>query len=776
MMRLWVAFVLVLILSSSAFAGDYLMNDTDDVITGLRVVFSEPVTITGYGDVLIAVEPQGESTEFVFSGGEVDAWGGQWLNWEPGSATIITHEWLREDETERALSQTDDTLGPTPGYDPKRTETPWWEETNVLLLEIRIPSVIDDIVNVIFWGGNAESESHQMYVRYRAEHMHAKGGHYVALISTFNANTYEIYEKRPELASSAVIDAYGRPMTVPWESKPEMPLWWGNTNDPTWQAFLLEQAQSLVDAGVDGIAIDEIAGTASSVWFGGSFGEPDMTMFRDYLADVYTAQELSRRFHIRDIERFDYGEYIHDRGLEETWMNTPWEVPLYDDFLRFQRLAIVEFMTELINGTKAYSRTTYGRDVSFTANLFGLDPDKLVFSDLLDYYTVEYPYMERGYPPESQAIPACKLARALGDKPAVLLADIRTNADLIQRTSSSTLMTIYIAEAYGSQSMMLVPYDIYAWNEEIGAGRYHGHLSVLAPVYRFIHDNPFLYEDLDSLARVAVVYSFPTDYHRWKYRDSFRGLTYALLDGQVQFDIVAFGDDVWLADPSSKAGLAPYDLVFLPAAECLSLEQVNSLLTFVNKGGTVVACGDTGIYNEKGESANRRKLKALTSLGTHSYGDGWFIMLDGDPGDAYRQSHNSDVLQQLVSLVDDHATRVTTASSPRTLNVLTYEKPGNSWLVTHLINYDYDIRTDSVQPTEPFTLTLRPPDGFLSQSETQLYLLSPHRSEPLSVDFQVVDGALFINHPGMEIYDVLVALPEDDDDPQRQAEAGVCVA
>ena len=94
MMRLWVAFVLVLMLASSAFAGEYLMNDTGETVTGLRVIFSEPVTITGCGDVLMTVEPRGESTEFLFTGGEVEAWGGHWLNWEPCLATVTEYEWL----------------------------------------------------------------------------------------------------------------------------------------------------------------------------------------------------------------------------------------------------------------------------------------------------------------------------------------------------------------------------------------------------------------------------------------------------------------------------------------------------------------------------------------------------------------------------------------------------------------------------------------------------------------------------------------------------------
>ena len=78
----------------SVFAGEYLISE--DQVLGLRVVFSEPVTITAYGDVFTTVKPQGEATEFVFSGGVLSPWVGHWLNWEPLSAELERSQWLQE--------------------------------------------------------------------------------------------------------------------------------------------------------------------------------------------------------------------------------------------------------------------------------------------------------------------------------------------------------------------------------------------------------------------------------------------------------------------------------------------------------------------------------------------------------------------------------------------------------------------------------------------------------------------------------------------------------
>ncbi|MHA1858682.1 MAG: hypothetical protein ACTSUU_04465, partial [Candidatus Thorarchaeota archaeon] len=77
---------------------------------GLTVTFSEPVTITSFGDVLMTAEPTGESTTFTFSGGEVSPSSGEWLNWVPASARLVGHEWLTELYTSPVFAQEEATM------------------------------------------------------------------------------------------------------------------------------------------------------------------------------------------------------------------------------------------------------------------------------------------------------------------------------------------------------------------------------------------------------------------------------------------------------------------------------------------------------------------------------------------------------------------------------------------------------------------------------------------------------------------------------------------
>jgi len=91
--------VVLFLISISSFAGEYLANETMEAAYGLQVIFSEPVTITDFGDSLMVVKHTGVATEFVFSGGEVGSLEGQWFSWEPATAVVTRYKWLAEGDS-----------------------------------------------------------------------------------------------------------------------------------------------------------------------------------------------------------------------------------------------------------------------------------------------------------------------------------------------------------------------------------------------------------------------------------------------------------------------------------------------------------------------------------------------------------------------------------------------------------------------------------------------------------------------------------------------------
>ncbi|HDL86373.1 MAG TPA: hypothetical protein ENH11_08640 [Candidatus Acetothermia bacterium] len=58
----------------SSAAGSVYTNDSGITAQAFRIEFSEPVTITNFGGTFAVQEPEGEGSEFVFSGGKAKEW------------------------------------------------------------------------------------------------------------------------------------------------------------------------------------------------------------------------------------------------------------------------------------------------------------------------------------------------------------------------------------------------------------------------------------------------------------------------------------------------------------------------------------------------------------------------------------------------------------------------------------------------------------------------------------------------------------------------------
>ncbi len=122
MKKLSLLLVGFLCLSVMVRAGEVISNDTGEDATGLRVVFSSPVLITGFGDNLVSIDTQMLSFEFIFSGGVVEPWDSHWFNYAPASASVMETEWLTgsivSDIPQGGLTREDlMNLGRTPTYE-----------------------------------------------------------------------------------------------------------------------------------------------------------------------------------------------------------------------------------------------------------------------------------------------------------------------------------------------------------------------------------------------------------------------------------------------------------------------------------------------------------------------------------------------------------------------------------------------------------------------------------------------------------------------------------
>jgi len=124
MKKAWVvtlSIMLVVMLSCVATdASGVFLNDSGDAARAIRIAFSEPVEITGFGDRFDYQSPKGKATTFVFTGTPLnDSWT-FWVSWSPASASVVKREWLRTG----GRVQLDINIGSNPAtLDPSRIDS-----------------------------------------------------------------------------------------------------------------------------------------------------------------------------------------------------------------------------------------------------------------------------------------------------------------------------------------------------------------------------------------------------------------------------------------------------------------------------------------------------------------------------------------------------------------------------------------------------------------------------------------------------------------------------
>jgi hypothetical protein len=139
----------------------------------------------------------------------------------------------------------------------------------------------------------------------------------------------------------------------------------------------------------------------------------------------------------------------------------------------------------------------------------------------------------------------------------------------------------------------------------------------LEPVRKFMHWHAANEEHLwgtKSLANVALYHSRASELHAGgtatgKHRgNGFRGAYRLLLEGRIPFDFVS---DERMGDADAAEQLARYDVIVLPNVACLGDEEAAALDGFVANGGTLIATGETGLYDERGRRRDRFALDSF---------------------------------------------------------------------------------------------------------------------------------------------------------------------
>jgi hypothetical protein len=389
-------------------------------------------------------------------------------------------------------------------------------------------------------------------------------------------------------------------------------------NNPVWRQYLKKIIEIQIDAGVQGIQLDECELPMTSIGEGGCFCRDCMEGFNDYLKDLKANGRLCDALMDEDLDRFHYGEYIIKNKLE--YPRYYEDVPLYRYYWEYQLHQIKKYFKELVDHAKDYSKKTKNRDILVSGNFFAIMPSYFALEPYTDVIITEMKNTLFRQPAWYRYA-----AGFAGEKPIIVAENpyggvIPELVEMLNHGKGCDLYRIFLLEAAMYGCNMSVPYG--GWMGNTIQDSFYSPEDVTVEIQNFIADKEYLF-NRRSGANIAVLYSFPSYY----WREAISGysnnvvvnadkdlLSYAnedmdspnssrlpfwealkvLSDMQVPYDVVFAADGELREDRFSFDEIRNYDVLVLPDCTFLTTRQFQVLKQFVGAGKVLIGWGRIG--------------------------------------------------------------------------------------------------------------------------------------------------------------------------------------
>jgi len=570
---------------------------------------------------------------------------------------------------------------------------------------------------------------------------------------------WEVDVPPPELAAAALVDPFGNLMYAEIAGLGGIQYLPYSVPHPAWQEYMTKHMKNLIDAGVDGYLIDDLAST--------SVHYPDFTPytlqeFNRFLEEQFDPSELEALLEsvgVDDLASFDYAAVLRDHLpadatslLPEDW--NP-ELPLFNLYNRFLALQMNQAAAALIETGREYAAETAGKEIPFSANIGLSGPDAIMYIPLLDTIEAEFFYRFYGYFRNGRGMGELKLARFF-DKPVVLRTAIPTLEDLVEWGAARTvdLYGTMIADAVSSGGEFYV---------EQRQGNVEQDVAALAPYYRFRTDHTDLFglEPLEPQVAVLLLWeNVVIDAFRLS---AYFGFSSLLADSGVQFDTV-FGAKEYLSRgempiypapdfPLDMETLRTYPVVVIPQLIDLIESHAAMLVEYVDGGGMLVAYveDEFGLEFRRDDPAIATLLEMLRS-GAENAAGGRVVRLNESLGLDYGNTPVPALIQEWLDVMAGLglSPEVRYDAGPM---VAAQVYAGEDQLVVHFVNYNWDIDTLSTTPVGEFDVEIVLPDGF-DRAGLTASLHTPG-ADSVELDVEPSEDGIFVTIPELHIWSVV---------------------
>ena len=488
-------------------------------------------------------------------------------------------------------------------------------------------------------------------------------------------------------------DIYGNPTQARWVECPdrEHQCYMMDRNNPVWREYLKAIIRIQIDAGVDGIQLDEAELPITSFQYGGCFCKTCMQGFREHLIALPPGQRPVELEGV-DLDTFHYGEWLLAQGYD--FKVDREDTPLFWEYSRFQNRAIKRYFAELADYARAYAAER-GRSILVSGNFFNLiahwyypmEPKvDLIITEMRNTYYRQpawYRYV----------------AGFAGDKPVVVVENpyggvIPELIELLKAGKGYDLFRMSLYEAAELGANMSVPYG--SWMGSTIQDSFYAPHELCVEIQSFLASNEKLYSR-KTYSETAVIYSVESNFLRATGRGLFADNRYNLSTSEVgpfwqvcdrlsnlsqPYDVVFFPDGDLREDTLADEDLSGYHTLVLPDCRFLTQAQARLLVSYLESGGRLVVLGDLGA-----NLPEETRLALLEHASTT-----WNPDPDGfDP-----------------SLLPSGLQANLTPAADLAINVQRVARGA----AVHLIRYDYDNAQDSLPALPELDLELRLPVAF----------------------------------------------------------------
>ncbi|HEY7042045.1 MAG TPA: hypothetical protein VH419_00090, partial [Nocardioidaceae bacterium] len=469
-------------------------------------------------------------------------------------------------------------------------------------------------------------------------------------------------------------DIHGRPCHAHWVECPdrEHECYYMDRNNPVWREYLKAVIRIQIDAGVDGIQLDEAELPMGAFQYGACFCKDCMKGFRSYLLGL-PPSALDGVVEEAELEAFHYGEWLLRQGYD--FKSDRESTPLFGDYYRFQCLEIKKHFGELANYAREYGRSV-GREVIVSGNFFNLEPMYLALADDVDLLITEMRNTTYQQPEWYRYV-----AGFAGDKEVVVVENpyggvVPELIQLLGEGKGHDLFRLSLYEAAALGATMTVPYG--SWMGSVIEDSFYAPHALATEIQGFLAEHEDLFSR-STVNDVAVVFSVESTRELIGKADAsdnttnrrdesvvvpYRAVTETMARSAVPFDVAIYADGVTAEDRASSAALARYRTVVLPDCHLLTEGQTDALLGYLDGGGTVV------VVDRFAETMPDARDAILDHPGTRR----------GDRND----------LDTLLPYG-----RQVVIDAPFAANI---QQLSDGACAVHLINYDYVPETDAVRP------------------------------------------------------------------------------